>query len=221
MKPNKIKLITSNHKKTSRNYLARMKNNKPEIMKISKKYNFHYWDGNRKFGYGGYKYDGRWKLIAKKIIKKYKLNKNSRILDVGCGKGFLVYELTKLLNSKNIYGIDISRYSIKKSPKIIRKNLSVKDCRKGLNYKKKYFDLILSINLINNFSIYEIKNFLRNIVKISKKSYISTESYRNERELFNLQCWALTAESFFSEKEWNWIFKSYGYNRDFELIYFT
>ncbi len=221
MKPNKIKLITSNHKKTSRNYLARMKNNKPEIMKISKKYNFHYWDGNRKFGYGGYKYDGRWKLIAKKIIKKYKLNKNSRILDVGCGKGFLVYELTKLLNSKNIYGIDISRYSIKKSPKIIRKNLSVKDCRKGLNYKKKYFDLILSINLIHNFSIYEIKNFLRNIVKISKKSYISTESYRNERELFNLQCWALTAESFFSEKEWNWIFKSYGYNRDFELIYFT
>ena len=221
MKPNKIKLITSNHKKTSRNYLARMKNNKPEIMKISKKYNFHYWDGNRKFGYGGYKYDGRWKLIAKKIIKKYKLNKNSRILDVGCGKGFLVYELTKLLNSKNIYGIDISRYSIKKSPKIIRKNLSVKDCRKGLNYKKKYFDLILSINLIHNFSIYEIKNFLRNIVKISKKSYISTESYRNERELFNLQCWALTAESFFSEKEWNWIFKSYGYNRDFVLIYFT
>ena len=221
MKPNKIKLITSNHKKTSRNYLARMKNNKPEIMKISKKYNFHYWDGNRKFGYGGYKYDGRWKLIAKKIIKKYKLNKNSRILDVGCGKGFLVYELTKLLNSKNIYGIDISRYSINKSPKIIRKNLSVKDCRKGLNYKKKYFDLILSINLIYNFSIYEIKNFLRNIVKISKKSYISTESYRNERELFNLQCWALTAESFFSEKEWNWIFKSYGYNRDFELIYFT
>ena len=221
MKPNKIKLITSNHKKTSRNYLARMKNNKPEIMKISKKYNFHYWDGNRKFGYGGYKYDGRWKLIAKKIIKKYKLNKNSRILDVGCGKGFLVYELTKLLNSKNIYGIDISRYSIKKSPKIIRKNLSVKDCRKGLNYKKKYFDLILSINLIHNFSIYEIKNFLRNIVKISKKSYISTESYRNERELFNLQGWALTAESFFSEKEWNWIFKSYGYNRDFELIYFT
>ena len=126
-----------------------------------------------------------------------------------------------MLNSKNIYGIDISRYSINKAPKMIRKNLSLKDCRKGLNYKKKYFDLILSINLIHNFSIYEIKNFLINVVKISKKSYISTESYRNERELFNLQCWALTAESFFSEKEWNWILKSYGYNRDFELIYFT
>ena len=83
---------------------------------------------------------------------------------------------------------------------MIRKNLSLKDCRKGLNYKKKYFDLILSINLIHNFSIYEIKNFLINVVKISKKSYISTESYRNERELFNLQCWALTAESFFFRK---------------------
>ena len=220
MKPKKIKLITSNHRKTLRNYLARMKNNKPEIMKISKNTIFII-GMEQKIWLWRLQYDGRWKLIAKKIIKKYKLNKSSRILDIGCGKGFLVYELTKLLNSKNIYGIDISRYSINKAPKMIRKNLSLKDCRKGLNYKKKYFDLILSINLIHNFSIYEIKNFLINVVKISKKSYISTESYRNERELFNLQCWALTAESFFSEKEWNWIFKSYGYNRDFELIYFT
>ena len=221
MSPKKIKLITSNHKKTKRNYLGRMNNSKPTIMKISKKYNFHYWDGDRKYGYGGYKYDGRWKLIAKKLIKKYILNDKSKILDVGCGKGFLVYELSKLLNSKNVCGVDISKYSINKAPKEIKKNLFVKDIRKNLRYRKNYFDLILSINLIHNFEIYDIKNFLENIIHISKKSYISTESYRNEKELFNLQCWALTAESFFSEKEWRWILKSNGYNRDFELIYFS
>ena len=220
MGPRKIKLITSNHKKTKRNYLGRMNNNKPTIMKISKKYNFHYWDGNRKYGYGGYKYDGRWKLIAKKLIKKYKLNNKSKILDVGCGKGFLVYELSKLLNSNNICGIDISQYAIKNSKKEIKEKLKVFDVRKNFNFKKKEFDLIISINLIHNFAINEICKFLKKICYFSKSSYITTESYRNEKELFSLQCWALTCDSFFSTDEWHWIFKSNGYFRDYELIYF-
>ena len=190
-------------------------------MKVSKKYSYDYWDGNRKFGYGGYYYDGRWKNIAKKIIKKYNLNKNSKILDIGCGKGFLVYELTRLLKSNNVFGIDISRYALNKSPTEIRKNLKFSDARRKLNYKKKEFDLILSINLIHNFSIYEIFNFLKRIVHLSKKSYIATESYRNDKELLNLQCWALTADSFFSSKEWDWILRYNNYYRDYELIYFT
>ena len=93
-KPNLIKLITTNHKKTKRNYLKRMVNKKVKSMVISKKYSFDYWDGSRSYGYGGYEYDGRWKNVAKKIIKKYKLNKNSKILDLGCGKGHLVYEFS-------------------------------------------------------------------------------------------------------------------------------
>jgi hypothetical protein len=46
------------------------------------------------------------------------------------------------------------------------------------------------------------------------------ESYRNEKELFNLQCWALTAQSFLDEKEWQWLYKEYGYKGDYEFIYF-
>ena len=216
----KINLITSNHKKTKRNYLKRMMDDKVKTMKISKKYEFDYWDGKRQYGYGGYYYDGRWRLIAKKIIKKYNLNKKSSVIDIGCGKGFLVYELSKLLNSTNIYGLDISRHAIKSSPKEIKKNLRICDLRKGINLKKK-FDLVISINLIHNFEIFHLKKFLKEIIKISKKSFISTESYRDEKELFNLQCWALTCESFFSEKEWQWIFREFGYNRDYELIYFS
>ena len=217
----KISLITKNHKSTHRNYLKRMINNKIECMKISKKYEFDYWDGKRCYGYGGYKYDGRWLNIAKKIIKKYKLNSKSRVLDVGCGKGFLVYELSKLLKSSNIFGIDRSRYAIKNSPKLVQKNLKCMNVSSGLNYKKKQFDLVISINLIHNFEINELKKVLKSIIKISSKSFVSTESYRNDKELFNLQCWALTCNSFFSEKEWKWIFKEFGYNRDYELIYFS
>tara|TARA_B100001029_G_C14860711_1_gene338943 strand:- start:94 stop:666 length:573 start_codon:yes stop_codon:yes gene_type:complete len=190
-------------------------------MKISKKYSFDYWDGKRSYGYGGYKYDGRWQAIAKKIIKKYKLTKNSRVLDIGCGKGHLVYELSKILNSKKIIGLDISKYGIKNSPRRIRNQLKVFDARKKINFKKNYFDLVVSINLIHNFSISEIFQLLKNIVHISKKSFISTESYRNNQELFNLQCWALTADSFFSEYEWRWILKQNKYFRDYELIYFV
>ena len=219
--PKLINLITSNHKGTKRNYLQRMTNSKVKSMKISKKYSFDYWDGKRSYGYGGYKYDGRWQAIAKKIIKKYKLTKNSRVLDIGCGKGHLVYELSKILNSKKIIGLDISKYGIKNSPRRIRNQLKVFDARKKINFKKNYFDLVVSINLIHNFSISEIFQLLKNIVHISKKSFISTESYRNNQELFNLQCWALTADSFFSEYEWRWILKQNKYFRDYELIYFV
>ena len=157
---------------------------------------------------------------SKKIIKKYKLNNKSKVLDIGCGKGYLVKELSLALNSKNIYGLDISRYAINKSPKIIRKNLKIFDARKKINFNKK-FDLVISINLIHNFELKEVFSFLKNIISISRKSYISTESYRNEKELYNLQCWALTCESFFSNKEWKWILSASNYNRDYELIYFT
>tara|TARA_B100001250_G_C19809032_1_gene794879 strand:+ start:67 stop:732 length:666 start_codon:yes stop_codon:yes gene_type:complete len=221
MKPKLVKIITKNHKKTKRNYVARMNLSKPKIMQVSKKYSYDYWDGNRKYGYGGYYYDGRWESIAKKLIRKYSLNRKSKILDIGCGKGFLVFELSKILKSKNINGIDISKYAIRNSPNEIKKQLKYFDARKRFKYKKKKYDLVISINLIHNFKINEVEGFLKNIVQISKNSYITTESYRNEKELFNLQCWALTADSFFSKDEWEWILKSNNYNRDYELIYFS
>ena len=86
-----FKIITPLHQSTNRNYIKRMLNKKVECMIESKKYALNYWDGKRKYGYGGYKYiPGRWMKVAKSLIKKYKLNNNSKILDVGCGKGFLL-----------------------------------------------------------------------------------------------------------------------------------
>jgi cyclopropane fatty-acyl-phospholipid synthase-like methyltransferase len=220
MKLKLIRLISKNHYRTNRNYFKRMADQKIKSMGISKKYAFDYWDGSRRFGYGGYKYDGRWKTVAKKLIKKYKLNKNSKILDIGCGKGHLIFELSKILNSKNVYGIDLSKYAKKNSPSLIRNKISCLDARKKMKYKKNYFDLVISINLIHNFSINEIFLFIKNILDISKKTYLATESYRNDKELFNLQCWALTCETFLSPKEWIWIFKEFKYNGDYELIFF-
>ena len=221
MKQKKLKLMTTNHLKTKRNYLERMNNSKVKCMKEAKKYNKNYWDGHRKYGYGGYKYiQGRWTEVAIKIIKIFKLKNNSKILDVGCGKAFLLYEIKKLLPEIKVFGFDISRYAIDKAPKNIRKNLFVHKAEEKYPFKNNYFDLALSTGCFHNLEINQLKSAIKEIQRVSKKNYIMVESYRNEEELFNLQCWALTCESFFSEKEWKWLFKQFNYKGHFEFIYF-
>ena len=149
-----LKIITTLHKKTKRNYLERMVNNKVKCMTISKKYGYEYWDGNRKFGYGGFKYiPGRWEQVAKKFIKRYKLNNKSKILDLGCGKGFLLYEIKKILPKILIKGLDISNYGLKNSKKEISKYLFRGDLKKRLKFKSKEFDFVFSINTLHNLEI--------------------------------------------------------------------
>lgn len=220
MKKN-IKLITSLHKSTNRNYKKRMNDNKVHYMNIAKKYDKNYWDGSRKSGYGGYKYiPNYWLSTAKKIIKLYKLNNNSKLLDVGCGKAFLLFEIKKLLPKIKIVGFDISKYAISKTPKLIKKNIFYKDAGSKYNYKKNYFDLVISFGCIHNLELNKLLICLKEIERVGKKKFIMTESYRNNKELFNLQCWALTCESFFSVREWIWIFNQTKYKGDYEFIFF-
>lgn len=223
MKKNKEKKFFQKiHTSTKRNYLERMMNRKIYSMKIAKKYGKDYWDGNRSYGYGGYKFiKGYWTNMANKLIKDYKLSQNSKILDIGCGKGYLLYEIKKIIPSIKIVGIDISKYAIKNSKKEIKKYLFVKKAQVKLKYKKDYFDLVISMGCLHNLFLYDLKKAITTINYIAKKSYIMVESYRSNKELFNLQCWALTCNSFFSKKEWLSIFKENNYIGDYEFIYFN
>jgi len=209
------------HHSSKRNYLERMNNQKVKGMQIASKYGYDYWDGKRCYGYGGYKYiPGRWKGVAKKIIKDYSLNNNSVILDVGCGKAYLLHEIKLLLPEIKIYGFDISRYAILKSKDTVRKNLFVHNANKKFPYKNKKFDLAISLATLHNLNIDGLFSCIREIERVAKKKYIMVESYNNFQELFNLQCWALTCKSFFSVKDWKWIFKKNKYKGDFEFICF-
>tara|TARA_Y100000590_G_scaffold470269_1_gene663216 strand:- start:19394 stop:20059 length:666 start_codon:yes stop_codon:yes gene_type:complete len=214
--------VSKLHLSTKRNYLERMINNKTHCMKIAKKYGKDYWDGKRKYGYGGYKYiPGKWKPIAKKIIKTYKLNSKSKILDVGCGKAYLLHEIKLLIPDISIVGFDVSRYGLSCAKKSIRKNLFLHRAEKPYPFKDNLFDLVISLGCLHNLKISELAVALKEIERVGKKSYIMLESYRNDRELFNLQCWALTCESFFNHKEWIWVYNHFGYTGDYEFIYFT
>lgn len=213
--------ISKVHNSTKRNYVERMINNKIQCMKVAKKYSYDYWDGNRMYGYGGYKFiPGRWTLIAKKIIKDYKLTNRSSILDLGCGKGYLLFEIKKILPKINILGYDYSKYAIINSKKEIKKYLKVKDIRNKFSFKNNQFDLVLSLGTLHNFELSDLYKTIKEINRIAKRKYIMVESFRNDTEQFNLQCWALTCQTFLSKKEWINLYKFLDYKGDFEFIYF-
>jgi len=217
----KIDFISSHHKKTKRNYLERVINiDKAKAATIAKKWAYQYWDGSRDINYGGYYYDGRWTPIAKKMINYYKLNNKSKILDVGCGKGFLLYEFHKLLPGCQIFGQDISSYAIKNSKKEIKKFIK-KGSATNLKYKSNYFDLVISLNTLHNLYCFDLVKSLEEIERVSKKNkYICVESYRSEKEKVNLLYWQVTCECFFTPNEWKWFFKQSGYKGDYSFIYF-
>ena len=217
----KLNFFNEYHKSSKRNYLSRMNANKPKFMVLSKKYSYDYWDGSRKTGYGGYNFiENYWDKMAKNIIKKFKLKNNSKILDIGCGKGYLLQAIFKENPNIKIFGCDVSKYALKNSHKEVKKKLFYHDIRKKTKFKKKYFDLVISFNCLHNLEIFDLDFSIKEINRIARNSYIVVESYRNERELFNLQCWALTANTFLSDKEWAYYLKKLEYNGYYELILF-
>ena len=204
------------HERTRRSYLLRMNDNKVEAMKVARRFDENFFDGSRRYGYGGYVYDGRWKEMAFKIVDKYKLNTNSKVMDLGCGLGHLAYEIREL-SGCGMAGTEISQYAIDHN---MLENVVKHDLRKEMDIFQPRPDLILCLNVLHNLTLPELKNAFELINRNSKKAYIVVDSYRNEQELTNLQCWALTAEQFLRPEEWEFLFKEWGYKGDWEFIYF-
>ncbi len=212
------------HKSISRNYLARV--NDPEYPKakaaeLAKQFAFDYWDGDRRICYGGYRYiEGRWEKVAREIANHYTLPSKSKILDIGCGKGFLLYDFLKVIPNAEVYGIDISEYAIANCHPEIRSRLQLGNATK-LPWPDNTFDLVISINTLHNLYAYDLDMALREIERVAKKhKYVCVESYRNEEEKANLLYWQVTCEAFNSPEEWRWWFKQANYSGDYSFIYF-
>lgn len=216
-----LQIVTPLHQMTKRDYLGRMVDDKVHCMLKAKEYEFDYWDGDRRYGYGGYRYiEGRWTPAAKALVDIYQLNSKARILDVGCGKGYLLYELTQLLPEAEVVGFDISRHGLANSKEEVRNRLFRYRAQDAFPFGDQHFDLVISLGALHNLRIFELQNAIKEIERVGKHKYVMVESYRNEREQFNLQCWALTAESFFDTAEWIWLYNHFGYTGDYEFIYF-
>ncbi len=216
-----LEIVTSLHQSSKRDCLARMLDDKVACMKIAKQYESDYWDGDRKYGYGGYKYmPGRWKPVAEALIETYGLTSKSKVLDIGCGKGFLLYEMKLLLPDLDITGLDNSQYGLENAKDEIKSYLQRARAQDSSYFEVNAFDLVISLGTLHNLRLFDLKKALIEMNRVAKQQYMMVESYRNEQELFNLQCWALTCESFFDTDEWIWLFKEFGYSGDYEFIYF-
>lgn len=218
---NLVNFVTPLHKATERTYIDRMIDDKVNCMLKAKEYEFDYWDGDRRFGYGGYKYlAGRWKPVAEAFIDKYGLTNNSSVLDVGCGKAYLLYELKLLLPDLRVKGFDTSKHGLNEAKENLKEDLFIHKAQEKYPFEDNEFDLVISLGCLHNLRIFELKKALQEIERVGKQGYVMLESYRNELEQFNLQCWALTCESFFDKEEWEWIYNHFGYTGDYEFIYF-
>lgn len=215
-----LNIITQIHKSTNRDCIGRMNDDKVHCMEVARRFDKDFWDGDRKYGYGGYKYDGRWEVVARGLIEKYNLPDDAKILDVGCGKGFLLYEFKKLLPRATVKGFDISSYAVENAKEEIKDKLFVHKAQNPYPFEDNEFDLVLSITTLHNLGINEFKPALKEVERVGKNKYIVVESFRNEEELFNVQCWALTCESFFRPEGWVWLFDEFGYTGDYEFIFF-
>jgi SAM-dependent methyltransferase len=216
-----VQFVTPLHQATSRAYIDRMMDDKVHCMLKAKEYETDYWDGDRRYGYGGYKFiPGRWKPVAESLIEHFGLTESSSVLDVGCGKGFLLYEMKLLLPNLIISGFDISKHGLSQSREEIRDKLFHHKAQDSYPYQEDEFDLVISLGCLHNLRVFELENTLKEIERVGRQGYVMVESYRSEQEQFNLQCWALTCESFFDVDEWVWLYDRFGYTGDYEFIFF-
>lgn len=213
--------VSLNHKSTTRDYLDRVTGrDKAEVAELALKWDYDYWDGSRETGFGGYHYDGRWRRVADAMVAAYGLRPGHRVLDIGCGKGFLLHDLREACPGIEVAGLDISGYAL------VHAMGSVKDfLQQGtaatLPWPDNSFDLVISINTLHNLYVYDLWAALMEMERVSRgANYLCVEAYRSEREKVNLMYWQLTCRTFYTPAEWEWLFQQTGYKGDNEYIFF-
>lgn len=187
---------------------------KPENVAIAKQYGMQYFDGPREVGYGGYRYDGRWIPIAEDIVRHFHLKPGYRVLDVGCGKGFLVKDLMKVCPGLEAFGLDISEYALMHCEPEVVGRLHLGSAVK-LPYPDRGFNAVISINTIHNLQRPDVIRALREIERLAPgRGFVQVDAYHTpaQRELF--MKWVLTAEYHDYPAGWLKVFSEAGYTGD-------
>lgn len=176
-----------------------------------------YYDGDRNNGYGGYKYDGRWKKIAEFMIKEYKLTKDSAILHIGCEKGFLLHDFHEYFPTMKIRGVEISDYACEHSMPSIKQYIHKAGFTK-LPFKNREFDFVIAIGVVYTLNLSDAIACLREIQRVGKdKSFITLGAYKDEngRKLF--ESWTVLGSTVLHVDEWPDVLKEAGYTGDYHF----
>ena len=204
--------LLKKYPKTKRDLSKRGNEKTEEDRIIARRFDKEFFDGDRKNGYGGYYYNSKfWTEVVKDLNNFYKLKNGSKILDIGCGKGFMLFDFMKLNPNFVLEGIDISDYAITNAVLEVKKFLKVGDA-KSLPYEDNSFDLVISINTTHNLEINQCKKALSEMERVSRKDkYLIVDAYSNEIEKDRIFAWNLTAKTILSTNEWISLFEEVGY----------
>lgn len=200
---------------TIRNVEKRKSSKNPEVVRLAKMFGQEYFDGTREYGYGGYKYDGRWVSVAKDIVSHFDLKPGQKVLDVGCAKGFLVKDLMTVCPGLQVFGLDISSYAVKNCDSEVVGRIHLGNAR-SLPFPDKSFDCVLSINTIHNFHREDAIIALQEVERVSKgKSYVQVDSYYTPEQKEIFESWVLTAQYHDYPEGWLETFTQAGYTGDY------
>ena len=208
--------LLRNYPKTKRDVDGRLESKSESSRELAREFGKDFFDGEREFGYGGFSYNPRyWTEVIPDIIAKYGLTDKSRVLDVGCAKGFFLHDLKLALPGIGINGIDISEYAITNSMESVRESLSVASAD-SLPFESDTFDFVISINTVHNLDRHECGVALAEITRVSRGgSFITVDAYRNVEEKRRMEAWNLTAKTMMSCDEWVAFFDEVSYTGDF------
>jgi ubiquinone/menaquinone biosynthesis C-methylase UbiE len=201
--------------KTKRNIQKRAESKDPAVVAIAKQYGEMYWDGPREYGYGGYRYDGRWRPVARDIISHFGLKSGMRVLDVGCGKGFLVKDLMLELPGLEVFGLDISLYALMHCENEVIGRLHLGTAEK-MPFPNASFDCVLSLNTVHNFPRPRAVLAMKEIQRLSGgRAFVQVDSYQTPEQKDVFESWVLTAEFHDYPSGWLKIFEEADYTGDY------
>lgn len=201
--------------KVKRNIQMRKDAKDPEVVAIARQYGEMYFDGPREYGYGGYRYDGRWIPVARDIVAHFGLQPGMRVLDVGCAKGFLVKDLMTVCPGLEVFGLDISLYALMNCELDVVGRLHLGTAER-LPFPDGSFDCVLSLNTVHNFQRPRAIKVMQEIQRVSGgRAFVQVDSYHTpgQKEIF--ESWVLTAEFYDCPDGWIALFKEAGYTGDY------
>ena len=208
--------LMKNYPRTKRDTKQRGKEKTSEDRELARKFEKDFFDGDRKNGYGGFHYNPRfWQPVIPTFKEYYNLNKNSKILDVGCAKGFMLHDFAELIPGIQIQGIDISKYAIENCMSSVKDFVQVGDAR-NLPFEDNTFDLVISVTTVHNFDRADCVKSLQEIQRVSKKhAFITVDAFKNDLEKEAMFAWNLTAKTILHVEDWKDLFNEAGYISDY------
>ena len=208
--------LLENYPRTKRNVDERGATKTEDVRRIARQFGQEFFDGDRKYGYGGFKYFSRfWQPVVPTLQKHFGLTSSSSLLDVGCAKGFMLHDLEELIPGISVAGVDVSDYAIEYAMEGVQSKVQVADAR-DLPFSDNSFDVVIAINTIHNLERDGCAKALREIERVSRKgAFITVDAYRDDEEKERMFAWNLTAKTIMSVDEWVAFFKEVGYTGDY------